>query len=117
PGYAAAGHSGTGMFDPHSMPSPPDDDTTLLAALRRGDDAAFETLVRTHASRMLAATRRILHNEDDAREALQDAYISVFRHIGGFTGGSRLSTWLHRIAVNAALMKLRSRKSIREKPI
>lgn len=103
-------------------PAPPDpaslaEERALLENLRRGDEAAFEALVRTHSGRMLAAARRILRNEDDAREALQDAFISVFRGIGGFAGESRLSTWLHRVAINAALMKLRVRKHVRERPI
>lgn len=59
---------------------------------------------------MLAAIRRILRNEDDAREALQDAFISAFRSIERFAGSSGLGTWLHRIAVNAALMKLRGKR-------
>ena len=88
----------------------PDDEARLLTALRRGDDAAFETMVRRYSPVLLAVVRRILRNDEDAREALQDAFVSVFRAVGGFTGESRLGTWLHRIAVNAALMKLRTRR-------
>ena len=91
------------------VPSTPDDDVALLAGLQRGEDAAFETLVRRHSPAMLTAVRRILRNEEDAREALQDAFLSVVKAIGSFSGGARLSTWLHRVAVNAALMKLRAR--------
>jgi RNA polymerase sigma-70 factor (ECF subfamily) len=81
----------------------------LLPGLRSGDGEAFESLVRQYCYRLLAAARRILCNEDDAREAVQDAFLSAFRAIHTFDGSARLSTWLHRIAVNSALMKLRRR--------
>jgi len=82
----------------------------FLAALRAGDDAAYEKLVREHSGRMLAVARRFLPGEDDAADAVQEAFVSAFRAIGNFEGGARISTWLHRIVVNAALMKLRSRR-------
>jgi RNA polymerase sigma-70 factor (ECF subfamily) len=66
---------------------------------------------------MLAVARRFLPEEQDARDAVQDAFLAAFRSIAGFAGGSRLSTWLHRIVVNTALMKLRSRRRRREDPI
>jgi RNA polymerase sigma-70 factor, ECF subfamily len=89
----------------------PDDsgEAALLAGLRGGDPDAYERLVRGHAGRLLAAIRRILRNEEDAQEALQDAFLSAFKGLPGFDGAARLSTWLHRVAVNAALMKLRGR--------
>jgi RNA polymerase sigma-70 factor (ECF subfamily) len=62
-------------------------------------------------------TRRILTSEDDARDAVQDAFILAFRNIRTFEGESRLSTWLHRVAINAALMKLRSRRRRPEEPL
>ena len=82
----------------------------LAAALRAGNDNAFETLVRTHGGRLLSVARRFLHNEDDAQDALQDAFLSAFRGIASFDGKAQLGTWLHRITVNACLMKLRSRR-------
>jgi len=92
-------------------------DSQLLEGLRRGDDAAYEELVRSQGGRLLAVTRRILGDEDDARDAVQEAFLSAFRSIDRFQGGSLVSTWLHRIAVNAALMKLRSRRRRPEDPI
>ncbi len=86
-----------------------DDEAPLIARLRAGDDAAFEELVRAHGGRMLAVARRFLP-EEDARDAVQDAFVSVTRSIEKFEGNARLSTWLHRIVVNAALMKIRWRK-------
>jgi RNA polymerase sigma-70 factor (ECF subfamily) len=104
-------------MDPTTVSTEVADEAALLARLRAGDGAAFETLVRTHTARLLAVTRRILTNEDDAREAVQDAFVSAFGALDGFAGQSRLSTWLHRIAVNAALMKLRRRQHKAERSI
>ncbi|HTE06771.1 MAG TPA: sigma-70 family RNA polymerase sigma factor [Planctomycetota bacterium] len=89
---------------------PGPDEAALIAGLRAGDEAAFEQLVRLHGGRMLAVARRMLRGEADAQDAVQDALLSASRAIGDFHGGSRLSTWLHRIVVNASLMKLRTRR-------
>ena len=88
----------------------PPDEGGLRARLRAGDASAYEELVRAHSPRMLAVARRFLRAEEDARDAVQDAFLSAFRAIDRFEGDARLSTWLHRIVVNAALMKLRSRQ-------
>lgn len=94
-----------------------DADAALLPRLRAGDAAAFEEMVRRHGGQMLAVARRILSSEDEARDAVQDACVSAFKSIGGFEGASRLSTWLHRITVNAALMRRRSRAARPEQSI
>lgn len=86
------------------------DEQALVERLRAGEDAAYEELVRTRGARMLAVARRFLRSEEDARDAVQESFISAFKAIDRFEGGARLSTWLHRIVVNAALMKLRSQK-------
>jgi RNA polymerase sigma-70 factor (ECF subfamily) len=86
------------------------DEATLVAGVRAGDERAFEVLIRNEGGRLLSVARRILGNEEDAREAVQDAFVSAFRARQQFQGQSRLSTWLHRIAVNAAIQKLRTRK-------
>ena len=93
------------------------DGAVLLDGLRRGDDHAFATLVRQHAGRMLATARRLLRDGDEAEDAVQEAFVSAARAIGGFAGDSKLSTWLHRVVVNTALMRLRSRRRRREEPI
>lgn len=92
-------------------------DAILLARLRAGDSSAYDDLVRAYSPRMLAVTRRLLNSEDDAKDAVQDAFLSAFRGLANFEGGALLSTWLHRIAVNAALMKLRTRKRKPERSI
>jgi RNA polymerase sigma-70 factor (ECF subfamily) len=94
-----------------------DPEAALLARLRDGEAAAFETLVREYGGRMLATARRLIGTEDDARDVLQEAFLAAFRAIDGFAGNARLSTWLHRIVVNAALMKMRSRRRRREESI
>jgi RNA polymerase sigma-70 factor (ECF subfamily) len=81
----------------------------LLERLRSGDGRAFETLVRENGGRMLAVARRFLANEEDAADAVQEAFVAAFQHLDSFHGTSRLSTWLHRIVVNACLMKARSK--------
>lgn len=96
---------------------PAPDESLLVARLQAGEERAFEILVREHGPRMLAVTRRILRDDAEAADALQEAFIAAFRSIGGFEGGARLSTWLHRVAVNAALMRIRSRARKAEQPI
>lgn len=86
------------------------DDAALLARLKAGQDAAFEELVRTYGPRLLVIARRYFPQEADANDALQDAFLSAFKGLPRFEGASRLGTWLHRITVNACLMKLRSRR-------
>ena len=86
------------------------DEPALVARLRAGEESAFEQLVRLNSGRLLATARRLLRNEEDARDAVQSAFIRAFQSLGRFREESRLSTWLHRILVNEALMKLRSRK-------
>ena len=92
-------------------------DAALLAQLRAGDDAAFAALVRRESGKLLAVARRILRSEEEAQDAVQDALLSAFQNLARFEGNARLSTWLHRITVNAALMRLRSRKRRREDAI
>jgi RNA polymerase sigma-70 factor, ECF subfamily len=86
-----------------------DPEALLLQRLRSQDEHACEEFVRSHTGRLLSVARRILRNEEDARDAVQEGFLCAFRALPEFNGHSRLATWLHRIVVNAALMKLRSR--------
>jgi len=88
---------------PASSPAPDGDSSQadLVARLTSGDEAAGETLVREHGGRLLAVARRYTRSEEDARDAVQEAFIAAFRSIRRFQGGSAISTWLHRIAINA----------------
>jgi len=92
-------------------------EAALVEGLRRGDAAAFETLVRTHMPALLRVARRMMHSEEDARDAVQDAFVAAFRSIGKFDAHAQLSTWLHRIVVNASLMRLRTQRRRPEEAI
>jgi RNA polymerase sigma-70 factor, ECF subfamily len=95
------------------------DDSGLVARLKRGDAQAFEELVRGYSAPLLRAARRVLASEEDARDAVQDAFVAAFRAVTRFEAdaGARLSTWLHRIVINASLMKLRTRRRKPEEEI
>src|SRR5581483_10240896 len=86
------------------------DDPELVAGLRAGDSRTFDALIRQYGGRLLSVTRLILGKDEDARDAVQEAFVAAFRARSQFHADARISTWLHRIAVNAALMRLRSRK-------
>jgi RNA polymerase sigma-70 factor (ECF subfamily) len=92
-------------------------DATTVARLKAGDLQAFETIVRRYSGRLLATARRLLGNDHDAQDAVQETFISAFKSIASFRGDARLSTWLHRIVVNAALVQLRHRRRWSEVPI
>jgi len=114
------GDAAKAEFVPSSKPLSVDVDASeqpLIEALRLGDNRAYEKLIRDFGPRMLAVARRVVRSETEAEEAVQDAFISAFRAIGTFEGGAKLSTWLHRITVNAALMRLRKSGRIREASI
>ena len=82
----------------------------LVDAARQGDTTAFEELVRrTHAD-TFGLARRLVTNEDDARDVVQDAYLRAFRSIGRFRGDARFSTWLYRITANCASNHLGRRR-------
>jgi RNA polymerase sigma-70 factor (ECF subfamily) len=93
------------------------DEASWLTRLRAGDDEAFEELVRTYSPRLLRLARRIVGSDEEARDVLQDALLSAFRSLDRFQGDARLGTWLHRIVVNTALMKLRTKRRRPEEPI
>jgi RNA polymerase sigma-70 factor (ECF subfamily) len=101
------------MVSPAS-PNPIDlsdaEERALVARLKGDDDGAYEEVVRRFGPRMLSVARRMLTQEQDAQDAVQDAFLSAFKAIGNFQGDAKLATWLHRIVVNAALMKLRSKR-------
>lgn len=102
---------------PRSFPEPPvacppcpAQESRLVERLRAGEDAAFDDLVRIAGGRMLAVARRMMGREEDAQDAVQEAFLSAFKNLDGFDARSRLTTWLHRITVNACLMRLRSQR-------
>lgn len=90
------------------------EEATLLASARAGDSTAFECLVMPHWDSLLRVTQRILRNREDAEDAVQTAFLDAFRNLSGFGGRSRFSSWLTRIAMNAALMRLRMSRRKKE---
>ncbi|MFX4222974.1 MAG: RNA polymerase sigma factor [Thalassobaculum sp.] len=93
------------------------DETELVAALKAGDERAFERLVRDHGARLLAVARRMMRDDATAQDCLQDAFLSAHKSIGRFEPHGSLGGWLHRITVNACLMRLRAAKRLAETPI
>jgi RNA polymerase sigma-70 factor, ECF subfamily len=85
-----------------------EEDAFLLAA-KRGDSAAFEILCKQSASTIFHMARRMMRNNEDAEDVVQESFQQAFIHLKNFNGDSRFSTWLSRIAINAALMKLRKK--------
>jgi RNA polymerase sigma-70 factor, ECF subfamily len=95
--------------------APPD--SALLERLRAQDADAYAELVRANTGRMLAVARRLLRCDSEAEDAVQEAFLQAHRALPRFEGQARLSTWLHRIVVNACLMRLRKRRNRDEVPI
>ena len=81
----------------------------LINALQRGEEPAYERLVREHGPRMLAVARRFLGDDAEAQDCVQEAFLNAFRALDRFEERASLGTWLHRITVNAALARLRKR--------
>ena len=87
------------------------DDASLLAAHVDGDPDAFAELVRRHRDRLWAVALRTTGDREEAADAVQEALLSAFRRAEGFRGDAQVSTWLHRIVVNACLDRLRRQKA------
>lgn len=97
------------------VPGPEDDDArdrALLAAHLRGDGDAFGALVAHHRDRLWAVALRTLGDREEAADALQDALLSAYRSAHTYRGEARVTTWLHRVVVNASLDRAR-RKAVR----
>ena len=90
------------------------EDITLVRNCKNGDGDAFEQLVKRYDSRLLRIAQHITHNNEDAQDAVQEAFFKVFRNLNNFREDSLFSTWLIRITVNESLMKLRKQRSIKE---
>jgi len=97
---------------PHALPSQvvKDDEPKLVAAAQSGNVEAFETLVGRYERKIFRLTQNITQNHEDAEDAMQEAFLKAYEHLSEFEGNSRFYTWLVRIAVNQALMKLRKRR-------
>ncbi|UDF31787.1 UNVERIFIED_ORG: RNA polymerase sigma factor (plasmid) [Roseateles sp. XES5] len=96
-----------------SLPSPSDEEAALVRRAAAGEADAVRQIIRTHNQRLYRLVRAVLRDNADAEEALQEAYLKAFANLGTFAGEASLSTWLSRIALNAALMRLRARKRLK----
>jgi RNA polymerase sigma-70 factor (ECF subfamily) len=98
--------------NPHKLPSriAKDDEHLLVAAAKQGDTRAFEELVNRYEKKIFRVTMNITRNQEDAEDAMQDAFMKAYSHLKDFSGDSRFYTWLVRIAANEGLMRLRKRR-------
>ena len=87
------------------------DETLLLSQAREGDTQAFGELVRRYESKIFRLAQHITQNREDAEDVLQETFLKAYEHLDQFQGNSKFYTWVVRIAVNQALMKLRRRKT------
>lgn len=85
-------------------------DEELVRLAKAGDTRAFGELMERYQNKIYRLARRMTETDEDAEDVLQEAFIKAFKSLGGFKGKSKFSTWLYRITVNLALMKLRRRK-------
>ena len=89
----------------------------LITAAKSGRRAPFGELCERHMKQVLRVAHRIVRNREDAEDAAQECFLNAFVHVKDFDGRSQFATWLTRIAINAALMKLRKNRGAREVPI
>src|ERR1700721_3030197 len=87
-----------------------EDEPVLVAAAQAGDISASETRVSRYERKIFRLAQNITQNREDAEDVMQEAFLKAYEHLSGFQGNSRFYTWLVRIAVNQALMKLRKRR-------
>ncbi len=90
------------------------DERSLIRAAQRGDDAAFEQLVRSYDANVLRMAYNLLHSEEDARDVYQEAFLRVYRKLPDFRFDCAFSTWLYRIVANLCLDQIRKRKVRKE---
>src|ERR1043166_7224655 len=93
------------------------DEGDLITRAKAGDDTAFTDLVNRYERKIYRLAKNITQNDEDAEDVLQDAFVKAYEHLPEFHGNSKFYTWLVRIAVNEALMKLRKRKSDKTVPL
>jgi RNA polymerase sigma-70 factor (ECF subfamily) len=94
----------------HTVGDPASEERVLVQAAKTGDDGAFSELVRRYDRNVFRIAQHITQNREDAEDVVQDAFLKAYTNLGQFQGQSKFYTWLVRIAVNEALMKLRRRR-------
>ena len=109
-GPLAAGGTPRLSAQPPAPAAIPPEEAELVARARDGDQRAFATLVRTHQRQVYTLALQMLHNEDDAVEATQEAFLAAWQHLRGFRGEARLATWLYRITYHHCLKVVERRR-------
>ena len=99
------------------MPTEGPDDARLIEQLKRRDAVALETPMAQYETKVFGLVLRVTGNRQDAEEAFQDVFFTIFQKIDRFRGDAKLSSWIYRIAMNAALMKLRKRPKVMVLPL
>src|SRR3984957_19873196 len=89
-------------------------DMSLVDASKNGDADAFEQLVKRYDSKLLRIAQSVTHNREDSQDAVQEAFLKAYQHLADFREACQFSTWLIRITLNQALMKLRQQHGTRE---
>jgi RNA polymerase sigma-70 factor (ECF subfamily) len=89
-------------------------DLDLVHATQNGDLSAFEQIVRRYDRKLLRIAEHVTRKREDSQDVVQESFLKAFQHLGEFREHSQFSTWLFRIAVNQALMKLRKRRTTKE---
>src|SRR5579859_7487702 len=102
---------------PPGTPPPSNDEGELVVRAKAGDIQAFTDLVNRYERKVYRLAKHITQNDEDAEDVLQEAFLKAYEHLDTFQGNSKFYTWIVRIAVNEALMKLRKRKSDRTVPL
>lgn len=106
-----------GLLNGAPMPSPAQsgvfDESAFVTRAKLGDSAAFAELVSHYERKIFRLAKHITQNDEDAEDVLQESFLKAYEHLGDFQGNSKFYTWIVRIAVNEALMKLRKRKTDR----
>ena len=111
-----AGRPGRGMMERNRSPMAVSsltgiDESAVVAQAREGDTEAFGELVRRYEGRIFRLAQHVTQNREDAEDVLQETFMKAYEHLDQFKGDSKFYTWIVRIAVNQALMKLRRRKT------
>jgi RNA polymerase sigma-70 factor (ECF subfamily) len=101
----------------YEAPLEAEDDLTLVHATKRGSVAAFDKIVRRYDRRMLRIAQSVTHNREEAEDAVQEAFLKAYQKLDQFRENATFSTWMIRIVLNEALMKLRKQRTFREESL
>jgi RNA polymerase sigma-70 factor (ECF subfamily) len=113
-GYAAGWKARGSQVSAVTIEGMDPDDAPLIRSIADGDEAAFDRIFALHSKKVFHIAYRLLGNRDEAEDAVQEVFLTVFQKANTFRGQAQFSTWLYRLAVNAALSRLRREKRRKE---